>query len=255
VAKLGPGAFLSLARDIRAGAGDRRPIVVAGARELVPLAAKALRQGGEAAAVREGGRPEDAAVLVWIGKADEDALRAAALAHVPIVGVTDGDSLPYVLDTDLIAVRPGEGLPVDEIARRIAAALGENGTSLAARLPAVRDAVVDELIRLTARRNAVIAAAVFVPGVDLPVLTLNQGRLVLRIALAYGREVDGSRLPELLGVVGAGFGFRALARQLLGFVPVAGWAAQGAVAYAGTRAVGEAARRYFEGVGSVRLGS
>ena len=28
-------------------------------------------------------------------------------------------------------------------------------------------------------------------------------------------------------------------------VPVAGWALKGAVAYAGTRALGEAARRYF----------
>jgi len=33
-----------------------------------------VREGGESAAVREGGRPEDAAVLVWIGKADEEAL-------------------------------------------------------------------------------------------------------------------------------------------------------------------------------------
>ena len=80
----------------------------------------------------------------------------------------------------------------------------------------------------------------------MPVLTLNQARLVLRIGQAYGREVDQSRLPELLGVVGAGFGFRTVARELLDFVPFAGWAAKGAVAYAGTKAVGEAARRYFE---------
>jgi uncharacterized protein (DUF697 family) len=87
------------------------------------------------------------------------------------------------------------------------------------------------------------------------VLTLNQARLVLRIALAYGQEVDGARLPELLGVVGAGFGLRTVARELLDFVPVAGWAAKGAVAYAGTKALGEAARRYFELTGSVRSGS
>jgi uncharacterized protein (DUF697 family) len=248
-------AFLSLAREVRSGAGGSRPIAVAGARELVPLVAKALREGGDPSAVREGGGPKGAAVLIWIGKADEDALHAAALAHVPIVGLTDGESLPYVLDTDIVAVPRGEGLPVDAIADRIAAALGDKGTDLAARLPVIRGAVVDELIRLAARRNALIAAAVWVPGVDLPVLTLNQARLVLRIALAHGREVDGARLPELLGVVGAGFGFRAVARQLLGLVPVAGWATKGAVAYAGTKAIGEAARRYFETAGSVRLGS
>ncbi len=80
----------------------------------------------------------------------------------------------------------------------------------------------------------------------MPVLTLNQIRLVLRIALAYGQDVDRQRAGELLGVVGAGFGFRAVARELLDLIPVAGWAVKGGVAYAGTKAVGEAAVRYFE---------
>jgi uncharacterized protein (DUF697 family) len=203
-------ALFGTLREVRGGT-ERRPVAIDGARELVPLLARELREGGDASAVREGGS-SGAAVLVWIGKADEDALRAASLAHVPIVGMTDGESLPYVLDTDLVVVRPGEGLPVAGVARAIASALGDRGAGLAARLP---------------------------------VLTLNQARLVLRIGQAYGREVDQSRLPELLGVVGAGFGLRTVARELLDFVPFAGWAAKGAVAYAGTRAIGEAARRYF----------
>ena len=48
-----------------------------------------------------------------------------------------------------------------------------------------------------------------------------------------------------LGTVAAGFSFRLVARQLLATVPVAGWALKGAVAYGGTRAIGEAARHYF----------
>jgi uncharacterized protein (DUF697 family) len=87
---------------------------------------------------------------------------------------------------------------------------------------------------------------VFIPGVDLPLLTVNQARLVLRIGLAFGHEIDHARGLELLGVVGAGLGFRAIARELLDVVPFAGWAVKGAVAYTGTRAVGEAAVRYFE---------
>jgi uncharacterized protein (DUF697 family) len=78
------------------------------------------------------------------------------------------------------------------------------------------------------------------------VLTINQIRLVLRIAIAYGQTVDASRALELLGVVGAGFGFRAVAREAVGAVPVFGWALKAAIAYIGTKAVGEAARRYFE---------
>jgi uncharacterized protein (DUF697 family) len=243
--KLGPLALVSLVREVRRGSGDQRPLAVAGARELLPIIARQLREGGDPAAVVEG-RVENAAVLVWVGAPDEDALRAANRAGVPIVAVTDADEVPYVLATDLVRVPPGRGFPVDEIAHAVARKLGEDGTALAARLPTLRRAVCDELIRSFAKKNAIIAAAVFIPGVDLPVLTLNQARLVLRIALAHGQEIDKDRALELLGVVGAGFGLRTVARELLDVVPVAGWAVKGAVAYAGTKAIGEAAVRYFE---------
>jgi uncharacterized protein (DUF697 family) len=109
----------------------------------------------------------------------------------------------------------------------------------------LRDAVVDELISGVARRNAVLAAGLFVPGIDMPILTVSQVRLVMRIAEAYGLEIGHKRALEVLGVVGAGFGFRTVAREALDLVPFAGWALKGAIAYAGTRAVGEAARKYF----------
>jgi uncharacterized protein (DUF697 family) len=242
--KLGALSLLAVFRELRRGAGDSRPLAVAGARELVPLLARELRAGGEASAVVEG-QIEGVAALVWIGPADEVQLRAASRAGVPIVAVTDAESTPYVLASSNIRVPPGRGFPTDEIARALALRLGEDGTSLAARLPALREAVCDHLIASFAKKNALVAAAVFVPGVDLPVLTLNQIRLVLRIAAAHGEQIDPQRAVELLGVVGAGFGLRAVARELLDLVPVAGWAVKGAIAYAGTKAVGEAAVRYF----------
>ena len=243
--KLGPVAVLSIVRELRRGRGDMRPLAVAGARELVPLLARQLREGGDPSAVVEG-TVEDAAVLVWLGGPDEDALRAADRAGIPIVAVTEDDVIPYVLATDIVRVPPGHGFPVEEITRAVARKLGEAGTALAARLPVLRPAVCDELIRSFARTNALIAAAVFIPGVDMPVLTLNQMRLVLRIALAYGQEIDKERALELLGVLGLGFGLRTAARELLDLVPVAGWAVKAGVAYAGTRALGEATVRYFE---------
>jgi uncharacterized protein (DUF697 family) len=245
VGGLGPLSVLSVVRELRRGSGDPRPLSVAGARELVPLLARELRAGGEASAVVEQVL-ENVAVVVWVGAPDEAQLRQADRAGVPIVAVTDADEVPYVLATELVRVAPGQGFPVAEIASAVARRLGEDGTSLAARLPVLREAVCDALIASFAKRNGLIGAAVFVPGVDMPLLTLNQIRLVLRIALAYGEEVDNRRALELLGVVGAGFGFRAVARELLDVVPVAGWALKGAIAYGGTRAVGEAAVRYFE---------
>jgi uncharacterized protein (DUF697 family) len=243
--KLGPLTLLSLVREVRRGSGDQRPLAVAGARELLPIIARQLREGGDPSAVVEG-RIENAAVLVWVGPPDEDQLRAANKAGVPIVAVSDADEIPYVLATDILHVPPGQGFPIDEIAHAVAHKLGEDGTALAARLPVLRRAVCDELIRTFARKNAIIAAAVFIPGVDLPVLTLNQARLVLRIALAYGQEIDKDRALELLAVLGVGFGLRTVARELLDVVPVAGWAVKSGVAYAGTKALGEGAVRYFE---------
>jgi uncharacterized protein (DUF697 family) len=242
--KLGPLSILSLVRELRRGSGDQRPLAVAGARELVPLLARELRAGGDPAAVVEESL-ENVSVLVWVGAPDEVKLRQASRAGVPIVAVTDADNVPYVLATDLVRIPPGSGFPVPEIAVAVARRLGEDGTALAARLPTLRQAVCDELIRSFSRRNAITAAAVFVPGLDMPVLTLNQARLVLRLALAHGQDIDNARAVELLGVVGTGFGLRAVARELLDLVPVAGWALKGAVAYAGTRAIGEAAVRYF----------
>ena len=91
-----------------------------------------------------------------------------------------------------------------------------------------------------------MGVAIFVPGADFPVLTLNQIRLVLRLAAAHGVEIDQQRVPEVLATVAAGFGFRAVARQLLGAIPIGGWVVKGGVAYGGTRALGEGAWRYFQ---------
>ena len=110
----------------------------------------------------------------------------------------------------------------------------------------LRRPVCDVLIRRISRQNGLVGVAVFLPGDDLPVLTLNQVRLVLRIADAYGFEIEKERIPEVLAVIGSGFGFRAVARKSVGVVPILGWAVKGAIAYGATRALGEAAVRYFE---------
>jgi len=113
-------------------------------------------------------------------------------------------------------------------------------------VPLLRDALSEELVASFARKNGVLAAVPWLRGADLPVLALNQLRLVLRLAQAYGAADDPpERLPELAAIVGAGFGLRALVRELRGLSPGAGWALRAAIAYSGTRAVGEAARLRF----------
>ncbi len=252
---VGPAAVWGLLKELRVAAAETGYLAVTGPASLAGVLRRDLARGGDESLVREG--PIDgAAALVHVVAAphsaeDERALRGAHAARVPIVVVLadpdlDDRAIPYVLATDVVRVPRASGFPVDEIARAVARRLEARATGLAAGLPVVRRAVCAELIESYSRKNGIVGAAVFVPGVDMPVLTLNQLRLVLRIAAAYGEEIDTQRLPEIAGVIGSAFGLRALARELLDLVPVAGWLVKGAVAYAGTKAVGEAAVRYFD---------
>jgi uncharacterized protein (DUF697 family) len=246
-------AVLRAAREVRGSLPTARPVQVSGA--LADILAKELGRGAGPGAVRVGGRIEEAAVLVRVlagpvSEEDEGELAAAHRARVPIVAVQtghgDGVDVPYALATAVVACPPGAGFPLDRIAQALAAGLESGAAAVAAaRVPVLRPAVCHDLIRKAALQNGVLGAAVFVPGADLPVLALNQLRLVLRLAAAHGRELDRERAPEAVAVLGGAYGFRALARQLLGLVPVAGWAVKGAVAYGGTRAVGEAALRFY----------
>src|SRR5262249_49471735 len=151
----------------------------------------------------------------------------------------------YVLATDIVRVAPGHGFAVETIAGAIAARLNEHGAPLAARVPLLRDAVCEQLVTSLARKNGVVAVAAWIRGADLPALALNELRLVLRLAQAHGEDSGGERLPDLVLALGAALGLRALARELLEVVPGARWAVRGAVAYGGTRALGEAALRRF----------
>ena len=251
------GALRGLAKEVQASARDAKPLAVGGARELAAVLRRELGKDAKPGGIRQGDDPRGAAVFVYVlgrepTKDDEQALKRARRARVPIVAVAAGRlpddvSIPFVLATDIVRVGAGEGFPIEAIARVIASRLGEDGAPLAARLPVLRGPVCDALVASFARRSGVLGAAVFVPGADLPVLALNQIRMILRLEQAYGLDADPrERAPELLATVAAGFGLRTVARQLLAVVPVAGWAVKGAVAYAGTRALGEAAVKRLE---------
>jgi len=79
----------------------------------------------------------------------------------------------------------------------------------------------------------------FASAGDMVAITGIQVMLMLHIEAVYGRDPDVQRTWQLLPVIGGGFGWRTLARELAGFVPVAGIAIKGAIAYAGTIVVGE----------------
>ena len=110
----------------------------------------------------------------------------------------------------------------------------------------VRRPLSMESIRSTAAQNAGVGLVAFIPGADLPIMTLNQAKMVLQIAAAYGQPLTLERAKELAAVVGGGFACRGAARQLVGVLPALGWAIKAGIGYAGTSAMGHAAIEYFE---------
>ena len=129
------------------------------------------------------------------------------------------------------------------------------------RLPVLRETVAAKLTRDAANnalKVALASAAVdhipvfglvlgaFASAGDMVAITGIQMMLLLHIEAAYGRDPDVQRMWQLLPVVGGGFGWRMLARELSGFIPVAGIAIKGAIAYAGTIVVGEGVTFFYE---------
>jgi hypothetical protein len=103
--------------------------------------------------------------------------------------------------------------------------------ALARVLPGTRELVVNRIIEDVASLNAGLAMVSALPSVfpllgllappaavaDMVLLTKNQLLMVLRVAAAFGKAPDWKqRLPELASVLGAAFGWRAVARQLVG---------------------------------------
>jgi hypothetical protein len=128
------GAVFGVVKEMRSTTDQ--PLLVAGL--LAEQLTRELAAGGDAAAVRTGGPPEDVAALLYvIGDAvtedDERVLKLAHRAGVPTIVIAAGREaplrIPFVLATDVVRVEPGHGFPVEALPRGIADKLGEQGPS------------------------------------------------------------------------------------------------------------------------------
>ena len=179
-------------------------------------------------------------------------------SHVPaiVAAVRDTEAVPVdrhawislagLSGKEFVLHTRGTSASKSALTRRIAQVVGQGGFVLAAALPALRPAVIDQTIDATARQNALVGAVIFLPGADMPVMTINQLKMVLRIGAAYGYKSDLQRTVEMLGVILSGFGIRAVARRAVDYVPGLGWAMKAGFGYVGTEAIGKSAVAYFE---------
>jgi hypothetical protein len=254
---IGPRDVLALAREARSSGAAPRPLLVTGV--LAEQLARELAAGSDGRHVVASGDPGAAAAVVRVvagaaTRGDEEALRTAARALVPIVVVQTGVSavrLPYVLATDVVECPPGKGFPIDEIAAALARVLGGRGAALAAVVPVLRPAVERHRVVDAAVAAGTVVALARDEGPRLPVLALAQARMLADLSVAGGREpaADPRATAQTVAVpLGAALGAGLLARSLVRKLSVRGRVLEGAVAAGFTFALGALAR-------SVRPGS
>ncbi len=180
---------------------------------------------------------------------DESATATSGPASAPAAGAVEDYIVP-AFDFERLRTRV---LPhLIDACKGVEIAIGR-------RLPALRATVAQKLTRDAALNALKIAGAsavvdnvpfvgvvlgAFMSAGDMLAITGVQMTLMLQIGATYGKDPDVAQMWELLPVVGGGFGWRALARELSGFIPVGGIVIKAAIAYAGTIVVGEGAMFY-----------
>jgi uncharacterized protein (DUF697 family) len=192
-------------------------------------------------------RAEQRNVLVYYNKMD---------------GVIDMSALSKMTPWSGLAVASGSAIDPDSLNAtfipRVLDALPNAHLSIARHYPLFRLSVARKLIGDTSIASASYALTTglgqLVPVLDIPftvadvmILTKNQALMVYKLGLMLGLSTRWQdHVAELGGVVGAGFLWRQVARELIGLIPGWGILPKVAVAYAGTYAVGEAILRWYQ---------
>ena len=151
----------------------------------------------------------------------------------------------------------------DTCIRKILRAHPELTLPLARRLYPFRKPAAHRPIRSVAKENALFCLATAIPDVipslamipwaagefasDTVFLTVNQIRMAFMLAAASDRAVGyREQRSEIASIVAGSFGWRAIARELIGKVPFGGGLIpKAAIAYAGTFAVGLSIERLY----------
>lgn len=249
---IAPGDIVALVRDARRGDEEPPPILVTGVRAS-ELAAR-LSEGGDPRLIRTAGDPGHASAIVHVAggaidAAGEASLRTATRWGVPTLAVqtvATTERLPYVLPGDTVDAWEMPELPVDAIAKALAAALHNEASVFAAVLPVLRPPALKRRVFEASVTAAVLAGFRGDKSPRFPVLSLLQARMLRDLETVRGgaapttpQETASTVGPELAAAVAIGFASRELVRALPARSPLA----EGAVAFAGTLLLGRLALR------------
>ncbi len=150
---------------------------------------------------------------------------------------------------------------LESLRRRIADCADDRSIAIGRYIPSMKSACARQIVSETAQVNGEFALISNVPtlipiignafavGADFMVLTKNQLMLIFKLAAINGRDLDNRwRIyAEMIPVVGAGLGWRTVAREVVTLLPLAiGTVPKVAIAFAGTWVIGESAQIYYE---------
>lgn len=134
--------------------------------------------------------------------------------------------------------------------------------ALARTFPSFRKQAIHQIVGRISKENAMFSMATAIPDVipfltlpwavgefasDTAFLTMNQIRMAFLVAAASERSIGyRNQKREIASIVAGAFGFRAIARELVGKIPFGGGLIPKAiVAYAGTQVVGRSIERVY----------
>lgn len=135
--------------------------------------------------------------------------------------------------------------------------------SLGRQFLAFRECAIHRIVNRVAKENALFTMVTAMPNVipsflelpwalgefatDSAFLTVNQIRMAFLIGAVSGRPVGlVEQKAEILGIVGSAFGWRALAREMAGKIPLGGGLIpKAAISWAGTFVVGRAVEQVY----------
>jgi hypothetical protein len=196
------------------------------------------------------------------------ARRAEVARHIHRVNWNQGPSSPVDLeiwDSSLAVPKDAFVFDARNHERTVKAILckrPELEIPLARTFPAFRKQAIEQIVARISKENALFSMATAIPDIipflalpwvvgefasDTVFLTMNQMRMAFLIAAASERGIGyRAQKREIASVVAGAFGFRAIARELVGKIPFGGGLIpKAAVAYAGTQVVGRSIERVY----------
>lgn len=171
--------------------------------------------------------------------------KKAASEGAEIAVGNDASCGPIELDDDTMKILS------NRMGKWIVSAIEGKDLAFAMAFQFVRRPLADDAIMATSLQNAAVGFVPFIPGADMPIMTLNQIKMVLQIATAYGQPVDADRIKEIVAILGGAFVSRHIVRTCTKAIPFAGWIFSGGMGFAATEAMGRAMVEYFEAGGDI----